>query len=97
MSHPLPRNVRYDRRAGTIVVQFSNGSAFVVPARALQGLADASETEIAEVELLGRSGLDWKSLDLDHEINRLMTPISAFATPDLRGTRMQWAALASLA
>ncbi len=75
MSYPLPRNVRYDRRAGTIVVEFSNGSAFVVPARALQGLADASETEIAEVELRGRSGLHWKSLDLDHEINRLMNGV----------------------
>lgn len=72
MSYPPPSHVRYDRRSGTIVIEFHNGSAFVVPARCLEGLANASEAEIAKVELHDGSSLHWEALDLRHEIGLLM-------------------------
>ncbi|MBX5157603.1 DUF2442 domain-containing protein [Rhizobium sp. NZLR8] len=72
MSHQIPSNARYDRRNGMVVVEFSNGSVFMVPARSLLGLAGASENEIAEVELMGEAGLRWKRLDVDHQIGLLM-------------------------
>ncbi|CAH0247642.1 hypothetical protein SRABI05_02901 [Agrobacterium fabrum] len=72
MSHPPPRNVRYDRRAGTVVVEFANGSSFVVPARSLRGLVSASEREIAEVGLLGETRLYWKTLEIAFELGDLM-------------------------
>lgn len=75
MLHPPPSGARYNRRSGTIIVEFNNGSTFMVPARSLEGLADASEREIAEVELLGESGLHWESLNVDHEIALLMNGI----------------------
>ncbi|MHC2455935.1 hypothetical protein ACVMIX_002576 [Rhizobium leguminosarum] len=72
MSHQTPSNARYDRRNGMVVVEFSNRSVFMVPARSLLGLAGASENEIAEVELMGEAGLRWKCLDVDHQIGLLM-------------------------
>ncbi|MCW0982776.1 hypothetical protein OK142_18295 [Agrobacterium sp. BT-220-3] len=72
MSHPPPRNVRYDRRAGTVVVEFANATSFVVPARSLRGLASASEREIAEVGLLGDTRLYWKTLEVVFELGDLM-------------------------
>ncbi|MHC2574971.1 DUF2442 domain-containing protein [Rhizobium leguminosarum] len=72
MSHPPTSHVRYDRRSGAIVVEFHNGSAFVVPARSLEGLANASDAEIAKVELHDGSVLHWEKLDIRHEIGLLM-------------------------
>ncbi|MDX1084989.1 DUF2442 domain-containing protein [Sinorhizobium medicae] len=72
MPYQTPSNARYDRCSGMVVVGFSNGSVFMVPARSLQGLADASEGEIAEVELMNEAGLYWKSLGVHHQIDFLM-------------------------
>lgn len=69
---PIPVSVRYDGKSGRIVVDFENGAAFMVPARALEGLAEATETELAEVELLGETGLHWETLDVDYTITGLM-------------------------
>ncbi|MCD2173281.1 DUF2442 domain-containing protein [Rhizobium sp. C4] len=72
---PIPVTVRYDGKSGLIVVDFENGAAFMVPARALEGLADATEGELAEVELLGETGLHWETLDVDYTIAGLMSGI----------------------
>ena len=58
--HRTPSGVHYDRSSGRIVIEFNNGSAFAVPARSLQGLADVHETSIAEVELIGETRLRWE-------------------------------------
>lgn len=72
---PIPVSVRYDGKSGRIVVDFENGAAFMVPAQALEGLAEATESELAEVELLGETGLHWESLDIDYTITGLMSGI----------------------
>ena len=71
----VPVAVRYDGKLGRIVVDFENGAAFMVPARALEGLAEATEAELAEVELLGETGLHWETLDVDYTIAGLMSGI----------------------
>jgi len=68
----LPTEVKFDRSSGRIIVEFANGSAFMVPARLLQGLQHASDDEINEVELLGETGLHWEKLDVDFTIAGLM-------------------------
>lgn len=73
LKHPPPSRAYYDSSSGRIVVEFDNGSTFTVPVRSLEGLTDASENDIAEVEVLGKTGLHWESLDLDHEIAVLMS------------------------
>ncbi|WP_224001885.1 DUF2442 domain-containing protein [Aureimonas sp. SA4125] len=82
---PVPTAVRYDRSNGRIVVEFANGSGFMVPARSLQGLQDATDEELAEVELLGQTGLHWESRDVDFRIAGLMAGI--FGTARFMGRK----------
>lgn len=72
---PIPVAVRFDRATERIVVDFVNGATFLVPARALEGLEDATIDELAEVELLGETGLHWESLDVDYTVQGLMAGI----------------------
>ncbi len=72
---PIPVSVRFDVSSGRIVVEFQNGSAFMVPARSLEGLGGASDHELAEVELLGETGLHWESLDVDYSLAGLMSGV----------------------
>lgn len=68
----IPEAVHFDKDSGRIVVEFTNGSAFMVPARNLQGLQEATDEELSEVELLGETGLHWETLDVDYRIAALM-------------------------
>ena len=47
----------------------------MVPARSLQDLQQATDEELAEVELLGSTGLHWEDLDVDFTIAGLMCGI----------------------
>jgi hypothetical protein len=69
---PLPISVRFDPRSSRVVVEFANGASFMVPARSLQGLADASDDQLSNVELAGETGLHWPDLDADFTISGLM-------------------------
>ncbi|MDE2007518.1 MAG: DUF2442 domain-containing protein [Rhodospirillales bacterium] len=65
-TEPRAATVRYDRRTGKVVVELTNGCSFAFPARAVQGLADATADEIAEVAILWAGyGLHWETLDVD--------------------------------
>jgi|SRR5690606_2190433 len=75
VQRPIPTSVRFDADSGRIVVEFVNGAAFMVPARSLEGLADATDAELAEVELLGETGLHWENLDVDYSISGLMSGV----------------------
>lgn len=72
---PVPSSVRFDRASGRIVVEFTNGAAFMVPARQLQGLEKASDAELEDVSLLGETGLHWDALDVDFRISSLMAGV----------------------
>jgi hypothetical protein len=85
---PVPVAVRLDRETERIVVDFANGATFLVPARALEGLEQATSDELAEVELLGETGLHWEALDVDYTIQGLMAGIfgsRAFIEAQRRG------------
>jgi hypothetical protein len=76
-----PRAVaaRYDPASGRIVVDLSNGCAFAFPARRIEELEQASEAEIAEIEVAGAGlGLHWPSRDADLSLRGLMS--GAFGT-----------------
>jgi hypothetical protein len=72
---PIPASVRFDEASGRIIVEFTNGAAFMVPARSLQGLENATVQQLQDVELLGETGLHWESLDVDYTIAGLMRGI----------------------
>lgn len=75
-SEPRAAAARYDRTAGRIVVDLTNGCTFTFPPRLAQGLETATEDQLAEVEILGRGhGLHWESLDVDLSLPGLMAGI----------------------
>jgi len=66
VSEPQAERAHYERRTGRVVVDLTNGCSFVFPARSLQGLAQATDAELAEIEILGAGhGLHWPALDAD--------------------------------
>jgi hypothetical protein len=85
---PVPVSARFDASSGRIVVEFANGAAFLVPARSLEGLTQAANEQLAEVELLGETGLHWENLDVDYSISGLMSGVfgsKAFIEAQRRG------------
>lgn len=65
-AEPRGEAVRYDRETGLIIVNLTDGCMFGFPARRVQGLTDATEDEIAEVELdTFGFGLHWETRDVD--------------------------------
>lgn len=72
---PIPVSVRFEAASARIIVDFSNGASFMVPARALEGLQDATAEQLADVELLGETGLHWETLDVDYTVAGLMNGI----------------------
>ncbi len=72
---PIPISVRFEAASARIIVDFTNGASFMFPARALEGLQDATAQQMADVELLGETGLHWESLDIDYTISGLMNGI----------------------
>ncbi len=70
---PHARSARYDRGTGMVIVDLYNGCVFSFPARELQGLEDASEAELRDVEVIGvGSGLSWEARDADFSVAGLM-------------------------
>jgi hypothetical protein len=83
-------SARYDRVTGRIVVVLRNDCTFTFPARLAQGLADATDDQLAEVEVIGAGyGLHWESINEDHAIPALVAGIF--------GTRKYMASLAGRA
>ncbi len=85
---PIPVSARFDAASERVIVDFANGASFMFPARALEGLEQATLAQLAEVELLGETGLHWESLDVDFTITGLMSGIfgsRAFMDAQRRG------------
>jgi Protein of unknown function (DUF2442) len=70
---PRGTAARYDRLLDRIIVELTNGCTFTFPPRLAQGLENATEDQLAQVELLGAgSGLHWEALDADLSIPDLL-------------------------
>ena len=67
---------RYDRETGRIIVDLRNEGVFSFPARLAQGLENATDDQLAEVEVIGMGyGLHWESLNEDHAMPALVAGI----------------------
>lgn len=72
-AEPRAATARYDAQTGRIVVDLTNGCVFAFPARALQGLAEASDPDLAAVEVIGAGlALHWEALDADFTVPGLL-------------------------
>jgi len=76
LAEPRAAAARYDPASGRIVIDLTNGCLFAFPARALQGLAHATDAELAAVEVQGGGhGLHWEALDADFDVPGLLMGI----------------------
>jgi hypothetical protein len=72
-AEPRARSARYDGESGRVVMELTNGCIFAFPARLAQGLEEASDEQLAAVEILGAgSGLHWDELDVDLSVPGLL-------------------------
>ena len=79
--HPRAATACYDRRLGRVIVEFANGCTFAFPPRLAQGLAAASEAQLAQVEILGAgTGLHWDDLDVDLSVPGLLAGLFGTAS-----------------
>jgi hypothetical protein len=70
---PRAVSVRYEPKTGRVHVELANGCGLDFPARCVQGLEDANDAALAEVEILGLGiGLHWESLDVDVSVPGLL-------------------------
>jgi hypothetical protein len=75
-TEPRAASARYDRRRKRIIVMLTNGCSFAFPPRMAQGLEDASDDQLAALEILGMGyGLHWEALDVDLSIPGLLAGI----------------------
>ena len=73
---PRAVRARYDARKARLVVELANGVVLMLPPRLLQGLQDATPSQLAGVRLspLG-GGLHWEALDVDLSVAGLATGV----------------------
>lgn len=72
-TEPRAASARYDRTTGCVTVELTNGCTFIFPARLAQGLENATDDELAAVEVLGLGyGLHWEALDADLSVPGLL-------------------------
>ena len=75
-NEPRAKAVRYSPARRQVVVELTNGCSFIFPADKAQGLAGASNKDLADVQILGKGfGLHWEKLDADLSIPSLVVGI----------------------
>jgi hypothetical protein len=75
-TEPRAAKARYDGVKGRLVLDLTNGCTFAFPARMAQGLEEATDDQLATVEILGSGyGLHWEALDADISVPGLLSGI----------------------
>jgi len=75
-NEPRAKSARYSPSRRQVVVELANGCSFIFPVDKAQGLAGASNKDLASVEILGKGmGLHWEKLDADLSIASLVLGI----------------------
>jgi len=80
-SEPRAVSARYDRQSRRIIVELTNGCTFAFPPDLAQGLAEAGDDDLAQVEILGAGyGLHWETLDVDFTVPGLLAGVFGTAS-----------------
>ena len=75
-TEPRAGSARYDAKTGRVILELANGSTFLFPARLVQGLQDATDADLAELELWDDGyALSWEKLDVDIRVVGLLAGI----------------------
>ena len=78
---PRAATVRFDAGTRRVIVELTNGCTFAFPVALVEGLSDADDPELSEVELLGNGyGLHWDTLDVDYSVQGLLAGVFGTAS-----------------
>lgn len=71
---PLPAalSANYNSELDAIVIRVDDGRRLLIPREEMQGLEDATEDQIAEIEIFGGLDIAWPQLDVDHYLPHLL-------------------------
>lgn len=71
-------SARYDRRGARLVLELTNGFLFGIPVATLPRLAQATATQLADIELSPEGGaLHFDALDADYSVPGLVLSVTA--------------------
>lgn len=72
-NHAHATDARYDRRTKRVIVRLHSGLELAIPPHLVEGLADATQDALAEIELSPSGlGLHWPQLDADLYVPALL-------------------------
>lgn len=71
--YQVARTVKFETSSGMIIVELEDGPTLMVPARRLNGLMQAADNEIADVEVIERTSLFWQKLGVTLKIKALLS------------------------
>jgi len=75
-NEPRAKSARYSPARRQVIVELTNGCSFIFPVDKAQGLAGASNKDLATIKILGKgTGLHWEKLDADLSIASLVVGI----------------------
>ena len=65
-------SAEYNRALDLIILKISNGQRLVIPREQLQGLEDATEAQLSDIEITTGVNIGWRKLDVDHYLPYLL-------------------------
>ncbi len=73
-SPPRPNAVsaEYNRALDLVILKIDNGQRLVIPREQLEGLEDANEAQLADIQIFAGQDIAWPQLDVDHYLPYLL-------------------------
>jgi hypothetical protein len=70
----LPRalSAEYNRALDVVVLKIDDGRRLIIPREQLQGLEDATEAQLSQIEIFAGVDIAWPQLDVDHYLPYLL-------------------------
>ena len=62
----------YNRELDLIILRLNDGRRLVLPREQMQGLQNATEAQLAHIEIFGGTDIAWPDLDVDHNLRSLL-------------------------
>ncbi len=95
LEEPRATSVAFDRATGMVVIALRGGSSFSFPARSFKWLAEASEDDLAVVEVVsGGAAIEWPRLDIQSAVPGLVLALAGSESWQRRMFAAEWASLA---
>lgn len=71
---PLPEalEAQYIRSLDLIILKIDSGQRLVIPREQLQGLENATEAQLSDIQIFGGLDIAWPQLDVDHYLPHLL-------------------------